>query len=241
LFHRIDDSLPEDPITCSRKTFAAFCDFYRRFFVVVSLSELLRRLRCGEDISRHLVITFDDGYEDNARVAAHELRGRDLPACFFVATGFVGTDRQAPWDEESGVRSRWMTWSDVRRLAAEGFEVGAHTINHVDLGVVSDEVAEQEIGGSRDRLEQELSTRVQLFSYPFGRAENITAAHRDRVRRAGFLCCASAFGGVVSPSSNPFELRRIPISRWFKSPYQFGVELMLLRKGSRRGAVRGRS
>lgn len=134
LFHRVDDALNGDPISCSRQTFVRFCRFFRRYFVVVPLSELLGKLRRGEDISRHLAITFDDGYRDNWENAAPELRSLDLPACFFIATGFIGTNRIAPWDGDAGIESRWMDWDDVRALHGSGFEIGAHTVNHVDLG-----------------------------------------------------------------------------------------------------------
>ena len=49
-----------------------------------TLGELLARLSDGKDLGGHLVITFDDGYLDNYRNAAPELRRNGLPACFFV-------------------------------------------------------------------------------------------------------------------------------------------------------------
>ena len=229
LFHRVDDRFDGDPITCSRSAFRAFCTFFRRYFVVVSFGELLAKLRRGERIDRHLAITFDDGYRDNAAIAAPELLSLGLPACFFVATGFVETDRMAPWDAEQGIPSEWMTWEHVRRLHRQGFEIGAHTVNHVDLGVVEGELADAEIRGSRERLERELSAPVSFFSYPFGRPDSITEANRERVRDAGFECCVSAFGGVIAPVTDAFRARRTPISSWFLSPYQFGFEVMWLR------------
>jgi peptidoglycan/xylan/chitin deacetylase (PgdA/CDA1 family) len=45
------------------------------------------------------VITFDDGYSDNARVAAPLLRRYDTPATFFIATGYVGGAIEYWWDE----------------------------------------------------------------------------------------------------------------------------------------------
>lgn len=229
LFHRVDDALENDSITCSRRTFSAFCDFFRRHFVVVSLGQLLERLRRGDDISRHLVITFDDGYRDNLEVAAPELTRRGLPACFFVATGFIGTERQAPWDVENGITSRWMTWDDVRRLHGLGFEIAAHTVNHVDLGRADEPQATREIVSSKEQLERELDVEVPHFSYPFGDRENITDAAIGVVREAGFHCCLSAFGGVVIPGSDPYRLERLAISQWYRTPAQFGFEAMLER------------
>lgn len=229
LFHRVDDRYPGNPISCTAAEFRAYCDFFRRYFIVVPLAELLAKLERGEDVSRHLVITFDDGYKDNHDIAAAELRARGLPATFFIATNFIGSDRVPWWDAEAGITPQWMTWEDVRALREQEFEIGAHTMNHVDLGVVVGAEAMREIAGSGERLEQELGAPVPFFTYPYGRPHQITEENRAAVREAGFACCMSAFGGTVAPGADPYRIRRVPISPWFASPYQFGFETMLER------------
>jgi UDP-N-acetylglucosamine 2-epimerase (non-hydrolysing) len=52
-------------------------------------------------------------------------------------------------------------------------------------------------------------------------------ANRDVVRRAGFRCCASAFGGLTHVRTDPFHLPRIPISAWYQTPAQFAFEVLL--------------
>src|SRR2546423_4904144 len=163
LFHRVDDRYPEDPITCSRAHFSACCDFFARYFEVVSLGELLALQHRGCDISRRLVITFDDGYADNFHFAAAELRRRGLPACFFIPTAFVGTDHVAWWDAESSIRSEWVTWDEVRTLHAQGFELGSHTLTHADCGQLRGAEAVREIAGSKAQLEAAIATRIESF------------------------------------------------------------------------------
>jgi len=227
LFHRVDDALGENPISCTGDTFRAYCDFFRKYFRVVSLSELIRRLEDGGAIGGRLVVTFDDGYLDNFRIAAKELEKRGMTACFFLATDFVGSARVPSWDEERGIRSAWMGWEDVRALERRGFELGAHTMSHVDLGKSGGEEAAREIAGSKERLERELGREVTDFSYPFGGRNNLTEANRREVRRAGFGSCLSAFGGCVAPGTSPYHLARMPVSPWYLTPYQFGFEAML--------------
>jgi peptidoglycan/xylan/chitin deacetylase (PgdA/CDA1 family) len=228
LFHRVDDRYAGNPITCSNKEFREFCDFFQHYFVVVSLGNFVEKLKRGGDISRNLVVTFDDGYRDNRR-AADELRRRGMAACFFIATDFIGSDRVPWWDEQSGIRSEWMSWDHVRSLHADGFELGAHTKNHVDLGVVVGDEAREEIAGSRQRLAVETGAPIDLFSYPYGRKHQITEENRQAVRDAGLVCCPSAYGGTVRGGEDPFFICRTPISPWHISPYQFGFESMLSR------------
>jgi peptidoglycan/xylan/chitin deacetylase (PgdA/CDA1 family) len=228
LFHRVDDRYATDAISCSVEKFDTFCAFFGKFFIVVSLSELLGKLQRGEDISRNLVITFDDGYRDNREIAAPRLKRANLPACFFIATNFIESERVPWWDADAGIPSEWMSWDQVRDLASEGFELGAHTLNHVDLGVVAGEEAAREIADSGARLGAEVGRTIDLFSYPYGRVHQITEANRQEVRRAGYSCCVSAYGGSVVPDSNLYDLRRVPIAQWHESKYQFGFEAMTM-------------
>jgi peptidoglycan/xylan/chitin deacetylase (PgdA/CDA1 family) len=224
LFHRVDDRYPGEPVTCSRAQFAALCDFFGRYFKVIALSELLELLRRRADVSRRLVITFDDGYRDNYQYAAVELRKRGLPACFFVTTGFVGTDRVAWWDAQQSIRSEWMTWDEVRSLRGQGFELGAHTITHPDLGRLGGADAACEITGSKAQLEAAVGVRILHFAYPYGDPNQMTDESRSIVQSAGFSCCLAAYGGAVRASDDPYRLRRVPINTWYVSPYHFGFE-----------------
>jgi peptidoglycan/xylan/chitin deacetylase (PgdA/CDA1 family) len=225
VFHRVAER--GDELSRTTRSFRAFCDFFQTYFKVVSVSELLAKLARGEDLRGHLAITFDDGYRDNKAVAAEELKKRGLPACFFLATGFIGTDHVPWWDAEAGIQSEWMTWDDVRALRRDGFEVGAHTVHHVDLGKVNGEEAQREIEESKTRLEAELGEKIALFAYPFGHVDQCTEENRQRVRQLGLRSCMSSYGGLVTPGQDPFTLKRTPISDWYLTPFQFGFEVLL--------------
>lgn len=241
LFHRVDDQLAGDPISRTVAEFRSFCAFFKRHFDVVSLSELVDRRTQGRDISRTLVITFDDGYLDNFTNAAPILREMGLPASFFIATGFIGTDHVPFWDEKLRCRPQWMTWDHVRTLADMGFEIGAHTDTHVDLGKVDTATAKAEIECSKHKIESRLGRRIRHFAYPFGGREHITDSTRALVPAAGFACCLSGYGGSVGVGDDIYNLQRIPISPWYDTPEQFGLELLLQARAaaaSRRDASR---
>jgi peptidoglycan/xylan/chitin deacetylase (PgdA/CDA1 family) len=230
----VDDRYPDDAITCTRAHFTACCAFFARYFEVVSLDELIALQRRGEDISRRLVITFDDGYRDNFQYAAAELRKRGLPASFFIPTAFVGTDEVAWWDVRSAIRSEWMTWDDVRALHRQGFTLGAHTRTHADCGQLSGADAVREIAGSKTQLEREIGAPVEHFAYPYGDPERMTEENRCIVKDAGFVTCLAGSSGVVRPWDDSLRLNRIPINMWYTSPYHFGFEAIrvLQRAGS---------
>jgi peptidoglycan/xylan/chitin deacetylase (PgdA/CDA1 family) len=228
-FHRVNDWMAEDAITCSSSHFEEFCGFFREHFRVVPFSQQVAGCRASRDMGGTLAITFDDGYQDNFEVAAPILRRLALPATFFVTSGYIGTDYTPPWDDHLKQRPGWMIWDQVRALRDQGFEIGAHTHSHLDLGTADAEAVRVELATCREKLRRELGAPVTLFAYPFGGQDNMSPSSLTIVREAGFECCLSCFGGVNPPVADPFNLKRININGWFATPHQFGFELMLRR------------
>ena len=226
-FHRINDELPEDGLTCGSRKFTAFCRFFLKYFRVVPLSEQVAGCRSGRDMGGTLSVTFDDGYADNFTVATPILKAMAIPATFFVTTGFIDSSVVPAWDDSLRVPQHWMSWEQVRQLIALGFDVGSHTDGHINLSTTDPEAIRADIEVSREKLQRELGITPRLFAYPFGGAEDISVAAREMVRRAGFECCLSCFGGVNLRDTDPYHLRRISIGEWFASPHQFALEFIL--------------
>lgn len=226
-FHRVNNTGEGDGLTCSVKMFERCCKFFAGYFEVISLRKLVEKLEIGARLNRELVITFDDGYRDNYEYAAPVLKAMGLPATFFVVSGFIGTERVAWWDKSLRTPPRWMTWDEIRTLHGDGFEIGAHTRTHANLGEVFGEKAWEEILGCRRDLEQKVSASIDLFAYPYGKESDITDENREIIKAAGFRCCCSGIGGINGAGTNPFHLRRIPITPWYASAYHFGCELAL--------------
>ena len=226
-FHRVQDTTAGDGLTIDVAMFERYCRFFMRHFRVVSLRDLVPRFERGVGLDRELAITFDDGYRDNFENAMPVLEKLSLPATFFVVTQWIGTDYVPWWDRQLGVRHPWMTWDQVRSLHRKGFDVGAHTRTHVDLGRISEVEAREEIFSARLELQRQLGAPVESFAYPYGGPHHLAEANRDLVKAAGFRCCCSCFGGLNAAGTDPFHLRRVPISPWYASPHQFGLELAL--------------
>lgn len=224
-FHRVRNEAGSDPLTVSVPLFERYCRFFTDFFQVVPLRAIVERLERGEKLNSELAITFDDGYLDNFENAAPVLETLSLPATFFVVTHWIGTDLVAWWDRADHLQHRWMTWDHVRSLHSRGFDIGAHTRTHMDLGSADATDAEREILGARRDLECQLNASVDLFAYPYGRRENLCDTNRELIKAAGFRCCCSCFGGVVTARTDPFHLSRVPVSPRYPSPHEFGFDV----------------
>jgi peptidoglycan/xylan/chitin deacetylase (PgdA/CDA1 family)/glycosyltransferase involved in cell wall biosynthesis len=88
----------------------------KRFYRVISLEDAAKALHSGGDLpSNAVVITFDDGYQDNLTVAVPVLREFGMPATFFVVAGALDGapfwfDEVRWWFEKtslSNVQVRW--------------------------------------------------------------------------------------------------------------------------------------
>ncbi len=228
-FHRVNDHLPEDGLTRHSRVFERFCRFFKANFDVVSLTEFVATVERNEPVAGKLVITFDDGYRDNYQIAAPILRKLDLPATFYVVTRFIESSVVPWWDASLAKRPEWMTWDEVRFLSLEGFEIGAHTRTHLDLGALEGAEAESEIDGSRQDLVEAIGKSPDHFAYPYGLRKNLLEANRQRIIDAGFRSCVSCHGGLVPFHADPFHLARIPMSAWFRTPEQFAFEVLTRR------------
>jgi len=100
-------------------------------------------------------LTFDDGNSSDYAIAAPELKRRGLGARFFVLAGKFG---------QEGYLSR----AEVRDLAAQGFEVGSHGLDHVAWTDASDAALVREIKDSKAILEDITGCRVRSAAVPFG-------------------------------------------------------------------------
>lgn len=77
--------------------FERHVDHVGRYYRPVELNEVLAAYAEGRPLPpRAVLITFDDGYLNNAEEAAPLLRKKGIPAAFFLTTGYLdGTQR--PW------------------------------------------------------------------------------------------------------------------------------------------------
>lgn len=97
------------------------------YFNVISLSEATQRLQAGELESGSVCITFDDGYRDNFDVALPILSALNLPATFFIATGYLGGG--VMWNDVV-IESLRSTKLDVIDLSE--FNLGVHDISSAE-------------------------------------------------------------------------------------------------------------
>lgn len=210
VFHGVSDDLPEDGVTITARRFGSILRMLKRSYSVLSLTQFVEHLeRKTEFTGREVVITFDDGYLNNYESAVPLLLEHDLPACFFLTAGYVGTDKEFWWDRDKGVKSPMMSWAQARELSELGFEIGCHTWSHPDLGQEPVESADQELYRARAMIEEQVGARVEHFAYPYGGQHNIRPEWIQAIQDAGFRSNSSAYNGHATAETDRFLIPRI--------------------------------
>jgi peptidoglycan/xylan/chitin deacetylase (PgdA/CDA1 family) len=195
--------------------FAEHLRFYRDHYRVISYSEAVARIREGRVDDRYLAISFDDGFKNNAEVAAPILERFGAPAIFFVVAELVRFGPEENRELAAFSRARFehrplrnLNRDDLRRLLAAGHEIGSHTLSHARLSAIAPAEAEREIAQSKVMLEEMTGAPVKHFCFPYGLARDFPPYCRQYVERAGYESCASAVRGINTAGADVYALRR---------------------------------
>ena len=107
---------------------------------------------------------------------------------------------------------RFLTWQEVRALAAQGVEIGAHAHAHWAMSArQSPAQLTAQARTSHTRLTAELGKAPRVFAYPFGNVDDVSAEAWRAVRDAGFARAFTTLSGTLDASRNPFLMPRIEI------------------------------
>ncbi|MBZ0165167.1 MAG: polysaccharide deacetylase family protein, partial [Candidatus Omnitrophica bacterium] len=148
----------------------------------------------NEPLSRKtVVLTFDDGYADNYTNAFPLLKKYNFPATFFISTEKVGLPG-------------YVTWDQLREMAAAGISIGSHAVRHEYLPDLSRQRIIEEVRESRRILEQQLGMPVLNFSYPVG---GFNDEIKSLVRQAGYQSAVTTNRGFDRFNHDVFELNRV--------------------------------
>jgi peptidoglycan/xylan/chitin deacetylase (PgdA/CDA1 family) len=163
----------------------------------ITLTQLRAYLNGGRTLpDRPVVLTFDDGYLDLYTQAFPVLKHHRFKAVAYIVSGFL--DRS----------TTNVTPAQVREMDAYGIEIGAHTVDHVDLTLAGGSL-NFEVAGSKAVLESVVGHPVLDFCYPSGRYNgNVIQA----VAAAGFESATTTETGTLQALSNRFTWPRVRVS-----------------------------
>ena len=170
-------------------------------YSVISLSELLARLRTGQLPPKPIVITIDDGYKSTFTLAYPVLKKYNFPATLFLYTNFIEKNSYS------------LTWEEIREMTKNNIEIGSHTLSHCNLLKYKKNEnyetylarVKKEIFLSKEILESKIGKKVKFFAYPYGVYSPII---KNLVIQAGYEGILNANSMNNTLNANPFFLNR---------------------------------
>ncbi|MDQ0875573.1 peptidoglycan/xylan/chitin deacetylase (PgdA/CDA1 family) [Paenibacillus sp. V4I3] len=144
---------------------------------------------------RPVLLTFDDGYANNAEVAMPILQRHGFPATLFLSPGFIG-------------QPGYLSWPQVQKLSAAGWDIAPHGMTHPHLPRLSIEQQREEITESRRRIEQALGKSANVFAYPYGEYNEDTL---KILQEEAYSYAFTTKEGYASSNQSPYELSRIVV------------------------------
>ena len=123
---------------------------------------------------KKFIITFDDGYENLITNAFPILKKLEFSATCFVVTNML--NKYNVWDENRSdyKKMKLMNIDQIYEWVSNGFEIGSHTKDHLDLTSLDINKKKEQIIDSKNFINQSLGIKITSFAYPFGSFDDET-------------------------------------------------------------------
>ena len=152
-----------------------------------------------------VVITFDDGYLDNLKIAAKILKKYSIQPSLFT----VG-DLHHPNRQELDNDLPLLSLKQIKQLKTKGWSIGFHTKTHADMRGMSEAEITEEITFSKRKLEKELGFTLKYFAYPRGIYNSKIISI---VKKAGFKMAFTVDGDYFQTQDDLYLKDRISMEK----------------------------
>ncbi|HOW34969.1 MAG TPA: polysaccharide deacetylase family protein [Candidatus Omnitrophota bacterium] len=195
VYHSVGDPRPDRTVAVTLKNFRKHMDYLKKHgYNVISLDELVVSIREKKKTPpRSVVITFDDGFDDNYLNAFPVLKEYSFPATIFVIADEVG---------DQG----YVTWEQLKEMEQHGVTAGSHTLDHTYLPGVSEVMGRRQIIESKKLMEQKLGHAVDYIAYPSG---GFSEEIKNIVRDAGYKAACTTNRGLHVLNDDLYAIKRI--------------------------------
>lgn len=192
MYHNTSNELPSGMNITPAKLEKQVCYLLKKKYTFLKISEIPYFTK----LTKHVVLTFDDGFVGNYTYLFDILKRYNVPATIYLTPNIRGI--------------KALTQAQIKEMQASGLvEFGAHTMTHINLEKVDDKTAQQEIVESKKAVEKLTGAICQAFAYPYGRYHT---KHVEMVKKAGFTTAVTTKKAIKAfDKNNPYILPRLSV------------------------------
>lgn len=218
MYHMISEHLPKNQSKFNRlrvtpKEFEKQLIWLKQNgFKSFTLSELVQLENIPE---KSVVLTFDDGYEDNFTNAFPLLQKYDFKATIYIVLNRFennwATDKDLDKASNELNNEKMLSDEQIKIMIESGLiEIGSHTLDHVNLPKVNKEEKEKQLLESKKQIENIFNIKCDSFAYPFGFYDKDSV---EIVKNVGYTNATTTVNGVFDKNKySNFEIPRIMVS-----------------------------
>jgi peptidoglycan/xylan/chitin deacetylase (PgdA/CDA1 family) len=214
MYHQVTDAEIETPhrIFVTAATFQKHLQTFRKHgrqtLTFLDLLDFKEGRRPWAEFPKHpLILTFDDGYENNLRLAMPLLKEYGFRAIIYLLADSALAKNT--WDEGASPQVPLLTPKQRKELANSGvFEIGSHGFRHQRLPGMTEVEARSELHDSRKQLEAELGVKIPSFAFTYGDIDEHSA---EQARRAGYAYALNTDRGGIHLEEDPHAIFRVNV------------------------------
>ncbi|MFC2149546.1 polysaccharide deacetylase family protein [Candidatus Auribacterota bacterium] len=199
MYHSVENENTFKTPTVSPENFDLQMEFLKqKGFSVISLDKYVEASKVsGEKLPyRTVVITFDDGYENNFKYAYPILKRTAFPATIFIPPQYIG-------------RKGYLTQDYLQVMLENKITIGAHSRSHRYIPSLNARDLKEEIDTAKNDLENMLGVPVNLFCYPIG---GYTNKARRFLKDAGYIAACTTNRSPSVFNKDLYALNRIKMT-----------------------------
>ena len=202
MYHSIMDN---DEQSVSIKSFKKQMHFMKTMgYQTIKFDEL------KENNEKKFIITFDDAYENVFINAFPILRKLGFNAVCFIVTNKIGDYNDWDRHKKKFKKMKLMNCKQINKWLISGFNIGSHSIDHVDLTKLNKNDKINQIANSKKNLNSVFNTQIDTFAFPFGSYDDET---RNIINEYYDYAVTTKRSRFVKNKFNNKLLPRVPISK----------------------------
>lgn len=152
-----------------------------------------------------IILTFDDGYEDNYREAFPVLQEFGFSAVIYLVTD---KKRRTNFWDPGEPQVPLLKPTQVREMAGSHIEFGSHTISHVRIPDTSEKQLRRELSESKISVEDLTGMEAVSFAYPYAAYNNVA---KQIVAEEGYEFAVAGDSGTIRFTDDFYEIRRTQV------------------------------
>ena len=153
------------------------------------------QLKYISKIPKPVIITFDDGYEDNYRYAYPILKKYGFTATIFICSDVID-------------KPLFLKTVQIQEMK-DFISFQSHTVSHRRLSELKDDEIEYELRESKKAIEEITGCKIDVLAYPYGdynvKVINIAKKYYNYAVVSG--------GGLYHEGDNNYEIKRVYVPR----------------------------